>query len=393
MSQTARGLAPLFALLLILVPGLSAHPTGVSKIDFYLTGDSLTATIDVNRDDLYYALGVNSLEKVPKEEYGLLNERIALYFQSRIPVSFDKPAPGGVKVLHWSKLSQDPEARMDSLALADTTIVMKLGWPLSKEATRLDAQVKLFAELQVQPLGHVRVHWKDKVVHRRFLGLDGRMTLSILPDSLDAMAAKLEAAAAAGGDGEASGAGEGESVFWIFIQQGFIHILPEGLDHILFVLGLFFFSIQFKPLLIQVTAFTIAHSITLGLSLMGIVSLPASIVEPLIALSITVVALENIFFRKLRPSRWVVVFAFGLIHGMGFAGVLRELGLPEGQFFTTLIGFNLGVEAGQLAVIALAAAATFWAWRKPWYFKAVVVPVSVAIALVGLWWTVERIAG
>lgn len=369
-----------------------SHPTGVSKIDFYLDGDTVQATVDVNRSDLLFSLGVSHLDTVPKEEYRLLNDRIALLFESRIPIGFDKPKQGGVMVLHWNKLSKDPTVRMDSLALADTTVVMRFGWVKPAGAARMDAQVKLFAELPVQPLAHVRVHWRDQVVHRRFLGLDGRMSVPLSPDSLDALAA-AQAKAAAGGGGEAAVSGDEESVFWRFLKLGFLHILPHGLDHILFVLGLFFFSTQLRPLLIQVTAFTIAHSITLGLSLVGIFSLPASIVEPLIALSIAVVALENIFFRKLRPSRWVIVFGFGLIHGMGFAGVLRGLGLPEGQFLSTLISFNLGVEFGQLAVIALAVAATFWAWKKDWYFRFIVVPVSAAIALTGLFWTVQRIIG
>lgn len=375
-----------------------AHPTGVSKIDFYLEADTLgagadtlEATVDVNRDDLYFALGVSSLQHVPKDEYDLLNDRIALYFQTRIPVAFDKPLAGPVKVLHWSKLSRDPARKMDSLALADTTIVMRLGWPMAPGTSRMEAQVKLFAELQVQPLAHVRVHWNGKVVNRRFLGLDGRMTLSVAPDSLAALAARQEAGP--GGEAGSGASGEDEGVFMRFLKLGFLHILPYGLDHILFVLGLFFFSTLMRPLLIQVTAFTIAHSITLGLSLVGLFSLPAEIVEPLIALSIAVVALENIFFRRMKPSRWMVVFAFGLIHGMGFAGVLRGLGLPEGQFLTTLLSFNLGVELGQLAVILLAYAATFWAWNKPWYFRFVVVPVSLAIALTGLYWTVTRIIG
>jgi hypothetical protein len=377
------------ALLLAMAASVFSHPTGVSKVDFYLGGDTLEATVDVNRDDLFYSLNVGSLGEMPPSEYGILNDRIAHYFQTRMPVAFDKPIRGPMRVLDWNKLSDDPEARMDSLALADTSVVMRLGWPIPEGAGRLKVQVRFFAELQVQPLAHVKVHWKDKVVHRRFLGLDGRMNIPIAPDSLAAMSERQEAepeTVTAQGEGE-------KGVFRRFFELGFLHILPYGLDHILFVLGLFFFSIHMRPLLIQVTAFTIAHSITLGLSLVGVFSLPASIVEPIIALSIAVVALENIFFRRLKPSRWIIVFGFGLIHGMGFAGVLKGLGLPEGQFLTTLVAFNLGVEAGQLAVIALAFAATFWAMRKPWYFRFVVVPVSALIALVGLYWTVTRIAG
>ena len=112
-----------------------------------------------------------------------------------------------------------------------------------------------------------------------------------------------------------------------YLWLGYTHILPKGLDHILFVLGLFLLSAQLKPLLLQVTSFTIAHSITLGLSMYGIVSLPSRIVEPLIALSIAYVAIENLVTRELKPWRIALVFMFGLLHGLGFAGVLRELGL------------------------------------------------------------------
>jgi hypothetical protein len=106
-----------------------------------------------------------------------------------------------------------------------------------------------------------------------------------------------------------------------YLWLGYTHILPKGLDHILFVLGLFLLSARFKPLLMQVTAFTIAHSITLGLSMYGIVSLPSRIVEPLIALSIAYVAIENVLTRELKPWRIALVFMFGLLHGLGFAGV------------------------------------------------------------------------
>ncbi len=114
-----------------------------------------------------------------------------------------------------------------------------------------------------------------------------------------------------------------------YLSLGYTHILPKGLDHILFVLGLFLLSPRLRPMLLQVTAFTIAHSITLGLSIYGIVSLPSRIVEPLIALSIAYVAIENLVTRELKPWRLALVFMFGLLHGMGFAGVLRELGLPR----------------------------------------------------------------
>lgn len=173
---------------------------------------------------------------------------------------------------------------------------------------------------------------------------------------------------------------------------GFEHILPKGLDHILFVLGLFLLSTRFKPLLWQVTAFTIAHSITLGMSIYGYISLPGSIVEPLIALSIAYVGIENILTKQLKPWRIVVVFLFGLLHGMGFASVLTELGLPESQFFNALVTFNIGVELGQLTVIAIAFLLVGWlSNRQQVYRYAVIIPGSLSIALMGLYWTFERV--
>lgn len=181
-------------------------------------------------------------------------------------------------------------------------------------------------------------------------------------------------------------------VIGLYLRLGFTHILPAGLDHILFVLGLFLLSLKPRTILAQVTTFTVAHSITLGLTIYGVVSLSPRIVEPLIALSIVYVTVENLVFTEVKPWRLVVVFCFGLLHGMGFAGVLRELGLPRSEFVTALVSFNLGVEGGQLTVIALAYAAIgVWFGRKSWYRTYVTVPASALIALVGLYWTVQRV--
>jgi len=126
-----------------------------------------------------------------------------------------------------------------------------------------------------------------------------------------------------------------------YLALGFTHIVPRGLDHIFFVLGLWLLSLKPKTILKQVTAFTVAHSITLGLTIYGVVSLSPRIVEPLIALSIVYVTAENLVLSEARPWRIAVVFCFGLLHGMGFAGVLRELGLPRAEFFPALISFNV----------------------------------------------------
>lgn len=151
--------------------------------------------------------------------------------------------------------------------------------------------------------------------------------------------------------------GGGQATSWEtfidYIPVGFDHIVPKGLDHILFVLGLFFLAAQFRPLLLQVSLFTLAHTITLALAALGYVNLPGSIVEPLIAASIVFIAVENVWARGISKWRPYVIFGFGLLHGLGFASVLGEFGLPESTFVAALIGFNVGVEVGQLFVIAI----------------------------------------
>jgi len=184
------------------------------------------------------------------------------------------------------------------------------------------------------------------------------------------------------------------AIAWQYLRFGYTHILPNGLDHILFVVGLFLLSLRWRPLLLQISAFTLAHSITLGLTMYGVVSLPARLVEPMIAVSIVYVAIENLVTTELRPWRVALVFSFGLLHGMEFAGVLRDVGLPRSQFVPALLAFNAGVEAGQLTVIALAfAAVAYWRRNRSVYRRLVVQPVSVAIALIGLFWTLQRALG
>jgi hypothetical protein len=178
-----------------------------------------------------------------------------------------------------------------------------------------------------------------------------------------------------------------------YLILGFTHILPKGLDHVLFVLGIFLLAVRLKPVLWQVTAFTLAHTITLALTIYGVVSLPSSIVEPLIALSIAYVAIENIFTDKLHAWRPLIVFGFGLLHGMGFAGVLREIGLPRSEFVPALLAFNVGVELGQLTVILAAFVLTLPFRQKPWYRQRIVIPASILIMVVAVYWFVQRIMG
>ena len=178
---------------------------------------------------------------------------------------------------------------------------------------------------------------------------------------------------------------------YIFIKAGFEHIIPQGIDHILFVLGLFFSTLKSRSLILQVTAFTFAHSITLALAALGFVKLQLSVVEPLIFLSIVWVAFENTFFKKTTKWRPLVVFSFGLLHGLGFATLLTEYGLPKDNFISLLLAFNVGVEFGQLAVLLAAFMLIRLIYFRSENKNQLKIPASILIGCTGLFWFIESL--
>lgn len=176
-----------------------------------------------------------------------------------------------------------------------------------------------------------------------------------------------------------------------FFVSGFTHILPHGGDHVLFILGLFFLSRNLGVLLFQMTLFTVAHSITLGLSLYGYLSLPTAFIEIVIALSISFVAIENLLVRdRMKCWRPWIVFVFGLVHGLGFAHCFTQLPVISEFTLLEMISFNFGIECGQLAVIALAYAAVALWWKRDGYTKWVARPACMLIAMTGFVLAVER---
>lgn len=176
-----------------------------------------------------------------------------------------------------------------------------------------------------------------------------------------------------------------------YTQMGYEHIIPLGADHILFILGLFLLTAKIKPLIWQVTMFTLAHSLTLAMAALGILALSPKIVEPFIALSIAYIAIENILAARLNPARTAVVFCFGLMHGLGFAGILQEAGIPRDKFFPALISFNVGVELAQICLIIMAMYLVGRFGDRPWYRSRIVIPCSLMIALTGLLWFCQRV--
>jgi HupE / UreJ protein len=188
--------------------------------------------------------------------------------------------------------------------------------------------------------------------------------------------------------GEAAAAGGEMSTFASYFAIGVEHILL-GFDHILFIIALILPGGRLLSIAAMVTAFTVAHSLTLALSVLNIVTLPAAIVEPVIALSIAYVAFENLALKGAPSRRWAVSFIFGLVHGFGFAGALAEVGLPTAGLISALVGFNLGVEAGQLLVVALLLPLILWLQRFPWEPRLAKLSSS-AILVVGLALLAER---
>ncbi|WNB92653.1 HupE/UreJ family protein [Bacillus sp. NEB1478] len=173
-----------------------------------------------------------------------------------------------------------------------------------------------------------------------------------------------------------------------FLVLGMNHILT-GYDHLLFLFALLIRKQTFKQYAALITAFTLAHSVTLTLSVLGLINLSSSIVEPIIALSICYVAVENIFRKEIR-FRWAVTFLFGLIHGMGFAGLLKEMSLPKEGIATSLISFNAGIEVVQLALVLLILPLLSWFQRSPSYKKGMVAG-SILILGMGAFWLIQRL--
>lgn len=177
---------------------------------------------------------------------------------------------------------------------------------------------------------------------------------------------------------------------WSFFMLGIEHIFT-GYDHLAFVLAMILVGRSLMDVAKIVTGFTVGHSLTLILAALGVVSMPDKLVESVIALSIAVVAAENLLLKNF-DKRWVFAFAFGLVHGFGFSGVLRELGLPTEGLVSSLLSFNLGVEAGQLAVVALAFPLVIALRRTSWHLP-VVRAASLGVLVMGLVWFGERLLG
>ena len=340
---------------------LTLHRNRTFQVDLITDLDALALGVPQNADDAELVAALRALAPAELEERV---DRLRQLFRRRVRVRFDgEPAPFEVAF---------PDHGTPRADRAEIPTVLGLTARLTGAIPDGATEVEFFASRAFSAVHLTVVDPRRDVTSRSVLERGARsdpfdLAGPVVPPRPGAIAVQ-------------------------YLRLGFVHIVPEGLDHVLFVLGLFLLSARFRPLAWQVTAFTLAHALTLTLATFGVVALSPQVVEPLIALSIAYVAFENIVTDRLNPSRPAVVFLFGLLHGLGFAGVLAQLGLPEGERLLALVSFNIGIEVGQLAVIVAALATAGWVSHRSWYRARIVVPVSLVIGMVGLVWAVERIA-
>ena len=341
---------------------LTLQPDGTFAAELIYDLDALALGAPIGTDDAELAAALASL---PADAFEQRVDRLRRLFERRVRVRFDgDPAPFDVAF---------PDYGTPRAIESEIPTVLGLTARLTGRIPQGASDVGFFAS---RAFGEVHLTVVDSA---RDVEVRSILEAGARSDPLD-LTAPVEPPTRA----EVAGR---------YGRFGFIHIVPEGADHILFVLGLCLLSPRLRPLVWQVTAFTAAHAVTLTLATFDVVTLSPRVVEPLIALSVAYVAIENVLTDRLTGWRPAVVFGFGLLHGLGFAGVLGELGLPEEERLLALLSFNAGIEAGQLVVIGAAALAVGW-WRtRAWYRRRVTVPASAAIAVVGIVWAVERALG
>lgn len=371
--------ALVFAFVILALPA-SAHQVNPSVADVTVTGD--TATFEAVIDAEAWLAGVdlssitNTNDSPQAKQYDALRALEPFELEDRMRRAF----PGFAGQFRWSAGSTSLTPALTSVAVQD-----------AMDAS-LPRQTRIVVTAPLPSDGSpVTFAWSSRFGP---LILRQRVEAGELPDGVEPYTGFLDGAAASP-PLPRTGTAQVTALqnFADYVKNGFLHILPKGLDHILFVLGIFFFALKARPLLFQVTAFTVAHTLTLALASLKIVSVPTGVVEPLIAASIAYVGIENVLHRhSLTRTRVAVVFGFGLLHGLGFANLLGDIGLSPGHFLASLVAFNIGVELGQLTILTAAFLSIgIWFGQKPWYRTRVANPISAAIGLMGLWWMVERL--
>lgn len=339
---------------------LTLHPDGTFQVDMVCDLDALALGLPQDTDDAHL---VTTLAALSPEEFTDVTQRLQQLFLRRVRVRFDGD-PTSFDVSFPDYLTT---RATDSVIPTVLGLTARLVGTVPAGAT----EVEFFASRSFSDVHLTMIDVSRRVRVRSVLERGARSDPFILAGTVEPQTRR--------------------EISWQYLRLGFTHIVPNGTDHVLFVLGLFLLSVKLRPLVWQVTAFTLAHAVTLTLGSFAVVTVAPQIVEPLIALSIVWIAVENILTERLSRWRTSVVFLFGLLHGLGFASVLGELGLPDQERVLALATFNAGIEVGQLTVIAVALAVLGWFRERVWFRPRIVVPLSAIIGLVGLVWTVERV--
>ena len=366
----------LMAVALLLVAGLSsAHKPSDSYLTLKTEGRAVTGHWDISLRDLDFAIGLDA-DGDGNITWGEVRTRhadIAAYASARLALRV-----GGQGCV-LSVGAQQVDSHTDG---AYTVLPLNAVCPPEAADGRLEVEYRLFADLDPQ--------------HRGLLNLQTRegTRTAVLGPQASIQQFSMGAAEA----------GSGWRAFVDYVREGVWHIWI-GFDHILFLLSLLLPAVgywagrRWQPVerlpqaawdvLRIVTAFTVAHSITLTLATLGLVSLPSRLVESAIAASVVLATLNNVW-PLFQAKRWWVAFVFGLVHGFGFASVLADLGLPKDVLALALVGFNVGVELGQLAIVAVFLPLAFLLRRSLLYRRGLLVGGSLLIAVLAAVWLVER---
>lgn len=352
-------LLPIFLWLLLVAATtvVFAHDPGLSAVDLRFTGGRLQAELAFARPDIepLVKLDADLDSKVSTQELAAARPQLEALARTALAINIDgQPlAPNAISVT-----TDD----------SSNAVHFKLTFPAATGSW-----------LQL----HSRLFEKLALGHKQFLSLRGANDETLGARMLDATNNTYELSLTALATQERS------QSFWYFLKLGIEHILT-GFDHLAFLLALLLTGGTLRTAAKIITSFTVAHSITLALATLNVVNLPSNIVEPLIAVSIIYVGLENIFRREIK-RRWLLTFAFGLIHGFGFATVLRELGIgAHGGALVPLLSFNLGVELGQIAIAALVLPLIWKLQQRPAFVLRYVPACSILVALAGGYWLLAR---
>jgi len=350
-------LAVLF--LLVVAESTSAHTVGVSRGDYHVNGNQVTAELIFARPELANAvpgLDVDQDGTVSFPEVNSAREVI------------DATIVRGVEV---RTASHRCESQLQTVGLTEEDgVAITVQYHCDDAPQTFSLSPQLFGILSYGHRHLATVSAAGAPVHVVVYAANPSFALATSP------AVQAERPTLRG-------------VAWPLFSLGVEHILT-GYDHLLFLLGLILVGGTVRSLLLVISAFTLAHSITLGLATLNVWVPSPMLIEPAIALSVAYVGVENWFITD-ASRRWLITFPFGLVHGFGFAGALREISLPAGQIPIALAAFNLGVEAGQLAVLAVVLPIVLWLRQQRWFAERGVKGLSAGIALAGICWFIRRV--